>query len=141
MVIMPFEENHLKALRLQQSQAWLGQTIVESTYGRDLLAGGPCFSAVLDNEVLCCAGLVHIWEGRAQAWSLFSANAGRRFVSIFRAIASFLSIQDVRRIEALVAVDFDQGHRMIEMLDFKREGTLIKYFPHGGDCVMYGRVK
>jgi RimJ/RimL family protein N-acetyltransferase len=84
---------------------------------------------------------VNMWDNRAQAWALIAAGAGRHFVRMFRAMKSFLELQDIRRIEATVDARFEQGHRMMRMLGFEYEGLMRAYLPDGRDCALYGRVR
>lgn len=140
MIVAPFKREHLDILELQQAQAWIRPMFNTKEY-RDAIEGsGPCFTGFHDGEVLGCAGIVHVWEGRAYAWALMSAIAGRHFISVFRAISRFLELQSIKRIEAVVQSDFEQGHRMIKMLGFSFEGELKAYLPNGADCAIYGRV-
>lgn len=140
MHIMPFEPVHLRALVLQEAQSWMGP-MLKSDYGDTLKRSGPCFSLVDGDEVIVCSGVVNMWENRAQAWALISAGAGQHFVRIFRAMRSFLDLQDTRRIEATVDANFMQGHRLMRMLGFEYEGMMHAYLPDGRDCCLYGRVR
>lgn len=142
MHIIPFEPVHLRSLVLQEAQAWMSP-MLKDDYGKYLKDAGPCFTAEVDNRILVCSGLVNIWENRAQAWALMSADAGQHFVRIFRAIRSFLELQDTRRIEATVDADFEQGHRLMRMLGFQLETPepMRAYLPDGRDCCLYGMVR
>lgn len=141
MHIVPFQPMHLRALVLQEAQAWMGP-MLKDDYGKTLMKAGPAFTlAEADGSVIVCSGLVHMWENRAQAWALISADAGRYFVRIFRAMSSFLEIQDTRRIEATVDANFLQGHRLMRLLGFELEGMMRAYLPDGRDCSLYGRVR
>jgi hypothetical protein len=141
MHIIPFEPSHLRGLILQESQAWMSP-MLKQDYGAYLKNSGPCFTAAHEDRVLVCSGLVNVWENRAIAWALMSADAGRSFVRIFRAIRSFLDLQDIRRIEATVDANFDQGHRLMRMLGFTLETPepMRSYLPDGRDCHLYARV-
>ena len=136
-----FKSDDLRSLRLQAAQAWMGGTVGESGYGEALVAGGPSYTLRDGDRALVCAGIVHIWAGRAQAWSLVSGEAGRHFVRVVRGLARFLDAQDVVRIETAVDVDFAAGHRMVRLLGFEREGRMRSYLRAGMDCDLYARVK
>lgn len=140
MLIVPFKQEHLDALALQESQAWVRSMFPSKEYRVAIQKAGPCFTGIHDGKVLCCAGLAHVWEGRAQAWALMSCFAGMNFIGIFRGIKRFLDMQHYRRLEAVVDVGFEPGHRLMKMLGFKAEGVLSAYLPNGADCMMYGRV-
>jgi hypothetical protein len=142
MHIIPFEPMHLRSLVLQDAQSWMSPMLNED-YGKYLKDAGPCFTAAQDGRVLVCSGLVNLWENRAQAWALMSDDAGRHFIRIYRAIRSFLELQDTRRIEATVDANFEQGHRLMRILGFRLETPepMLAYLPDGRACSLYSRVK
>lgn len=143
MTIVPFEPWHLMRISLQNSQVYMGSVLATGEYGEHVKKAGPCFTAMDGDEVIACAGLAIMWEGRAHAWALMSVNSGRRFVRIVRAIQRFLDMQDIRRIEAVVDEGFEQGHRMLMMLGFKLETPepMRGFAPDGHACYQYARVK
>lgn len=140
MHVIPFEPLHLRTLVLQEAQAWM-QPMLADDYGVSLKKAGPCFTITEGEDVVMCSGMVNMWENRAQAWALISQGAGAHFVRIFRAMKSYLDLQDTRRIEAVVDANFEQGHRMMRMLGFQHEGLMRAYLPDGRDACLYGRIK
>lgn len=140
MHVVPFQPVHLRALVLQEAQAWM-QPLLRDDYGSTLVKAGPCFTLADGDEVIACSGVVNMWENRAQAWALISQGAGAHFVRIFRAMRSFLELQDTHRIEATVDTNFEQGHRLMRMLGFQHEGLMRAYLPDGRNCDLYARVR
>lgn len=140
MRIVPFEPVHLRALVLQDAQSWMGP-MLRADYGEALKRGGPCFTALDGDEVLACSGVLRMWENRDQAWALMAANSGRHFVGIYRGIKRFLDLHDARRVEATVDSNFDEGHRLMRLLGFEREGRMRAYLMDGRDCDLYARVR
>lgn len=140
MNIVPFAPEHLRALVLQDAQAWMGP-MLQHDYGESLRRGGPCFTAMDGDEIIACAGVIQIWENRELAWALISARSGPYFTRIYRAIKRFLDMHNVRRIEATVDSNFAAGHRLMKMLNFEREGTMRAYLMDGRDCDLYARVR
>lgn len=141
MRVVPFDPAHLHSMALQSSQSWMEPMLKNPSYGEFLKSAGACITIMNGDHVVACGGLVNMWENRAQVWSLISHDAGRHFVRVVRVMQSFLDLQDIRRIEATVDADFEQGHRLIHMLGFKYEGLMPAYLPNGRDCCLYGRVK
>lgn len=141
MHIVPFEPGHLRSLVLQDAQTWMSSVLMDEHYGISLKNSGPCFTLENNGDVIACAGLVHMWENRDQAWALISRDAGKNFVRMFRAMQSFLDLQDTRRIEATVDAKFLQGHRLMRMLGFEYEGLMRAYLSDGRDCALYARLK
>lgn len=140
MHIEPFQPKHLEILVLQPSQAAVS-VFFDDEYGHALKAAGPCFTAIHEGEILACAGVVKQWENRAIAWGLISANAGKQFVRIHKAVQRFLEATEFKRVEAFVDSDFEPGHRWIKMLGFEYEGYMKNFSPLGRDCLLYSRIK
>lgn len=140
MEIVPFQPEHLNNLALQASQADFFQNF-DKSYAPLLISAGPCFTAIKDGIVLGCAGLTKQWDNRAIAWALLSANLGREFIRIHRAVERYLLIADFKRIEAFVDANFAEGHRWMQMLGFEREGYMRSFSPSGNDAVLYARIK
>lgn len=138
--LIEFKPEHLQMMIVQEQQAWMDSMMKDQDYGAALVSGGPCFTLLDDERVVICAGLVHLWENRSQAWAVISRDAGRHFVRIVRAMRAFLDQQTIRRIETTVDSDFMQGHRLMQMIGFQREGLMKHYAPDGRDCVLYARV-
>lgn len=140
MEIVPFNLEHLRELALQPMQAWMGDRLTPE-YGKSIQVAGPCFTAVHNGAVLGCAGVVRMWAGRDQAWALLGGECGRHFVGIVRGMARFLDAHPTHRVEAVVAHDFAQAHRMIQMLGFEHEGLMRGYMADGRDADLYARIK
>ena len=141
MDVIPFLPSHLHALILQDSQAWM-EPMMRAGYADEVAHHGPCFTLTDGVTVYACAGIIHVWDGRAQAWALISKSAGQCMVRLYRAIRQFLDDCTIRRIEATVDAGFMPGHRMLLMLGFKRETSepMRAYLPDGRNCHLYARV-
>ena len=140
MNIIPFEPDHLQTLALQDSQAWV-MPMLSPEYGAMLKKAGLCFTAMEGEEIMACAGIMKIWEGRDLAWALISGNSGKHFIKIYRAIKLFIDTHPTRRIEATVDFNFAEGHRLMRMLGFEYEGKARAFMPDGRDVGLYARVK
>ena len=140
MTIVPFQPEHLTAIRLQPAQIALQPTLMQSGYGPALQAAGPCYSALVDDEVIACAGFYPQWEGRAIVWALISASAGRHFFALHKAVLRGFKLQGFRRLETAVVVGFTEGERWARMLGFELEGRMRGYMPDGTDCDLYARI-
>jgi hypothetical protein len=140
MDVQPFKPADLEELSLQPSQEFLANFLVRPGYGQELVDAGPCYTGRHNGKIVCCAGVVNLWEGRASAWALLSADAGKCMRALHREVGRFLDGCDVKRVEAYVYPDFAAGHRWARMLGFKYEG-LMRAFQHGVDMDMYARIK
>lgn len=140
MKIEPFRPEHLERLLLQPRQADARQLFENPAYGQ-ALANGLAYTAIEGDVILCCAGLLPHWEGRAEVWSLMGADLRRHFVAIHHAAVRLLDVADFRRIEASVDAKFCNGRRWVERLGFKAEGVMRAYTPDGRDCIRYAKVR
>lgn len=140
MRVVAFAAAHLPALTIQSAQA-APLTLAEA---EELAKLGYCYTGVDEaGTVQAIAGVVPMWEGRAQAFAFIGTNAGRHFVSIDRAVRRFLAASTYRRIEAHVDANFAAGLRWIEMLGFERETArpMRSFTPDGRDCHLYARIR
>ena len=139
MIIVPYKAEHLISVVAQESQAYLSRWITPEQ--SRALEGPYAFSAIDGDKVLGCAGVVEHWPGRGLAWAYLDKDIGRNMVGVHRAVKRFFEVCPVRRIEAAVDVNFDAGHRWVQMLGFELETVRMKaYRPDGGDCAMYVRI-
>lgn len=141
MRIVPFQPAHLDALMLQPAQEMARPLLADADYRKTLTVPGMAFSAIDGETVLCCAGLLPYWEGRAEAWALMGADLRHTFLGIHYATKRFLNACGVRRVEAAVDPDFGCAREWIEALGFQFEGLMPAYTPDGRDCSRYARVR
>lgn len=139
--IVKMKPHHLRELRLQPMQAGLSTTIANEEYAESLANTDYAFAVLADGRVIACAGCLEMWENRAYAWSMISADAGRHFFGFIRAVDGFLKQAPWRRIEAAVQSDFEQAHRMIRLLGFEFEGRMRAFSADGVDNDLYARVR
>lgn len=141
MHIVPYQPEHLDALLLQPNQAYMRGFLGKPEYRQLLNVPGKAFSAVHDGQVYACAGLVMVWQGRAEAWALMAPDLRKHFLTIHNATLRFLTSCAVPRVEANVDEDFGCARRWIEMLGFSFEGKSPKFTPDGRTVLRYARVQ
>lgn len=135
---MPFRAWHLAWLSLQEEQRWFTPTV---PYGIQLQAAGPAFTAFAGTEVVGCAGIIPLWTGRAQVWSLMSDLVRLYPIPIHRAVKRYIEQYDVTRLECTVDPRSPRAVAWVQRLGFTYEGTLRKYTPIGTDMDLYVRIK
>ena len=138
--VVKFKPADLDELRLQPAQEYLAAFVGRPGYGQELVDAGPCYTVRQGGKIICCAGVVELWQGRASAWALLSGEAGRSMIGLHRMVEDFLDGCGIRRVEAYVYPDFEPGHRWARMLGFEREG-LMRAFQQGADMYMYSRIR
>lgn len=140
MTVIPFEVSHLRLMKVQPAQQAVLQHVTDDFLS--LLENTNAFTAVVDGEVIACAGVIEYYKGRGEAWSYLSADLGSNMVAVYRAIKSYLDTVDVRRIEITVDTDFAEGHRFAKLLGFELEAPRMKaYDMDGRDKALYARIK
>lgn len=140
MRIEPYSPAHLEALLLQPAQEFARPLLANPDYRQALAVPGMAFTALDGDRVLACAGLMPLWEGRAEAWALMSHDLRSHFLGIHYATKRFLNACGMRRVEAAVDAQFGCAKEWIEALGFKFEGPLASYTPDGRDCLRFARV-
>lgn len=137
---MPFEPWHFHWLRLQPTQAHLASLMTDE-HGEAIMTAGPCFSAFVGYDVIACAGIIQLWPGRAQVWSLLSESMPLYYRTIHRAVKRYIQDYPVRRLECIVDPRHHDAVRWAEHLGFVKESTMSAYDMHGNDQAMYVRVQ
>lgn len=111
------------------------------TYADMLVTCGPSFAFLDEGEVWGCAGVQELEPHRATAWALIHKDIGTRFFKFHKAVLSFLDECKYHRVEMATQDGFRDAERWAEMLGFKWEGCMQKYFPDGSLGNLYARVK
>lgn len=141
MKLVKFRAEHLQRLTLQPAQRYFHGNFEDPAYGRALETSAFSFTGLDDDgAVIGCAGVHELWQGRAVAWALLSADAGPHFKAIHKAARGFFVQAPWRRIEAMVEDGFDAGHRWAKMLGMDHEGCMRAYSPGGKDFHIYARI-
>lgn len=144
MEIIPFEPLHLRAVLPQAAQHSV-ESYFEAIDAAQFKAEAMSFTALDGDEVLGCAGVVHLWPGVGQAWAVLSMRALACPVTLTRTALRELDrmsrAHGFARIQATVADGHGAGARWLAFLGFEVEGLLVNYGPGGqGDYWIYGRT-
>jgi len=137
--VTPFIPAHLGLIKLQKLQMQLSDWV--SYEQASTLAQFPSYTAFDGDTPIGAAGVMPIWQGRAQAWAFLSEMGPQNFIKCHRAVKHFLDGCEVRRLEISVDCDFKQGHKWAEMLGFTLECERMQHYsPDGQDCASYVRI-
>ena len=140
MLIIPYKAEHLSGLMLQAAQQYMQAYISEAD--TKALEQGYAYTGLDEGNVLICAGVMPIWQGRGLAWAYVAEHARAHMIALTRSVKQVLDTLPFDRIEAAVDVDFGQGHRWARLLGFELEvARMRKFRPDGGDAALYARVK
>ena len=141
MMIVPFEAAHLRLMMVQPAQVQTLGFVKESDLEM-IEKKTQAFTAIADDEILACAGVIEYYPGRGEGWSYLSANIKHHMVPVVRAIKTYIQDSNVRRIEITVDADFEQGHRMAKLLGLELEAPRMRAYDLAGrDRALYARIK
>lgn len=91
---------------------------------------GPAFTAVIDDKIIGCGGVMIMWAGVGHAWVAFSKDIEPYPVWFTRTIRCALSdiIRGCKlhRVEAVVLAD--QGTRWLQSLGFRVENDIAQAY-------------
>lgn len=111
----------------------------------DREANGQSLTAVVDDEIIGCGGIVPVCPGVGEVWTLFSYKLDKHPVKAYEVIRDGLKklIEDnnLHRIEAWGRLDFPQAHTLFKHLGFLVEGKARKRTPNKVDCILYSIVR
>lgn len=135
MIVAPFEPWHLSRLEVQPAQREEAQ--IQGDFH------GSAWSILVGESVICSAGLMELWPGRAYAWALLSVHAGPHMLGLTRIGRSIMDASPYRRIEMYVESEFTAGHRFARLLGFVCETPegMRGYLPTGAKAHLYAKVR
>ncbi len=107
---------------------------------------GPAFTAIIDDKVIGCAGIVIPWPGMGIAWVVLDKAIEHHGVWMTRVIKHVIrdamSGLGLYRLEAVVLTDSVRNQRWIELLGFTRENGMAKnYMPDGHNVYRYELIR
>lgn len=139
-VVVDFKKEHyFKMTHTEATKKFMGlmkdgqlEALEKTPYSRSFMEG---------NEVVACAGIIELWEGRGEAWAMLNPKHNQNMIGLIRWFGSLLDNFPIRRIEAPLVADYEPGIRLAKLLKFKKESGLLKhFFPDGRDAIMYARI-
>lgn len=140
-IIRPFKPADMVDIAVQQGQQAIGEAgMVTLAQGRDYAASGPAVAMTrgTDGPLLCLAGLRQTHGHYATAWCVMADGKRHDFVAITRACRTLLDFHPhYTRVDTLVHVDYEAGHRWAQMLGFEPAHVLRHAAPDGGDMMLY----
>lgn len=133
---------NIKAFDLKTLKPFVCQKEQREEFNLDILQNQNLMRFVMENEkeTLAIFWFWNLGEGRFSVGSFLSQNCGPFFPEMKTLIERLFDFYNAPRYEAIVKTDFENGHRMIKLLGFEREGTMRK-FVKGCDFDLYARVK
>lgn len=135
---------HLLTLAKEPDNAFIGEWL-KNGIAESWVEAEECFSGFVNDQLMICAGISRYWNGRGHIWSVFSENARRYFVAVFRGMRRFLQTTNYARLEMDIPLDRPYSalaHRRALLLGFELECSRARKFrPSGSDSALYAWVR
>jgi hypothetical protein len=105
---------------------------------------GEAFTVTVGDEVLFIGGMIPLFTGVAEVWSLTSEVVELYPIAFHKAVDKILSYWDslykLHRIQCKVVWSHTRSREWLKRLGFQEEGLMRKYDAHGRDYYMYAKV-
>ena len=105
---------------------------------------GPCVTAFVNRRPVAVFGIVFLWQGVGEAWSLFTKESRRYPIAMTKgAIAFFDSCQilsNLHRLQITVKCTDKRAVSWAKHLGFVEEGTMIAYSADKDNTYMMRRI-
>lgn len=140
MIVVPFTAAHMRELDQADGRAYLAMSVTPAQI-EAMEADTRTYTGLHEGNVVAIGGIADAWVGRALLWSYMGPTARRHMVALTRVAKRLIEMSPVNRLEADVDVDFEPGHRWLQLLGFELETPRMrKYRPDGGDMAKYVRI-
>jgi hypothetical protein len=144
--IVPFEIAHLEIIKARKFEA-RELARLPDLEGRVLgyMARGMAYTGFLGEEILMCGGIVLLWPGVGEGWSittpLVTAHPVLFHFAMRRIMELLVRTMGLWRLEVAIQGDHYVSQRWIKRLGFEFEGFKQAYGPDGSDYVGFARVR
>jgi len=141
-VLVPFKAEHLMSFIPRDS--WWQENWKLSL---DKENGGPSFTAMVNTNILGCAGVIIPHPGLAMAWMVLNKDIEHYGLWITRTVKLLLRdikrAYELHRIELIVFEYHERNRRWAEILGFTIEnnGIARAYTPEGQNMIRYEMVE
>lgn len=137
------QADHLRYLIPQDEQRSDHAAILLNAEYNAVIDRSPGMSAWDGSVCIAAGGVLPIFNHKAGAWALFSADARRFMLPIIRQIRRGIAVLPYRRIEITVRADFEQGRTLARLIGMRLETPepMIASGAMGEDEYLYAVVK
>lgn len=136
--LVPFKAEHMLAFVPRGTPV-----LPEMRFALAKEKGGPAFTAMLDDRVIGCAGIVLLWPGVGSAWVVFDKEIEKHSVWMTRHVKAVLRDTarcfKLHRVEAVVPLENPSDMKWINLLGFRteRDGLAQLYTQDRRDVVRF----
>lgn len=142
---VPFNPLHLKTFKGLDDYG-VAQVPAEVREQRILFQSqcGPSITAYIEDRPVAIFGIVVIWDGVGEAWSLFSEESRRYPIAMTKGAHAFFDICEIlftlHRIQITVRSEDKRAMSWASCLGFEKEGLLRHYSVDKKDYYMMRRT-
>ncbi len=108
-----------------------------------LFSTGPAFTGYAHDEMVAAGGIIIMWKGVGEAWTLTSPLVHEYPIFFTRTIRDYLNAMIIKykfeRVQSVVQKDYEMANRWIKTLGFKPEGEMPKYRA-GKTFIRYAKI-
>jgi hypothetical protein len=121
-ILVPFRAEHAMSLIDRDTL-----TSMEISMAVERETRGPAYTAMLDDKVIGCSGVIVMWPGVGYAWASFTDDIHAHRIWATRVIKR--SLHDIahglglHRVEAVALCGDDRNQRWLEALGFRPESA------------------
>lgn len=143
-LIVPFNVNHAMTIHEQESY-FDTYNPPDKVYDWNLTRqkAGNAFTLYQGNEIVGCGGIMKIWDGFGEAWTLFTRLLFQNPKTVHKTVkyimGELIKEEGFKRVQAVVDASNERAVRWIERLGFEREGLMRKYIGDK-DFYLYARI-
>lgn len=142
MDIDKFKPDDLLELGLQLNESYIEAFRLDPNY-RKSIAEFDSWTVRQRGKVVACGGIIPLWNGRSQAWSMISSDiGGAGLFGLTKFCRKILNSYPGKRVEATVVEAFPEGCRWVDLLGFEKETPMpmAKFLPDGRAAYLYSRM-
>lgn len=139
--VEPMQPYHGQMLALRLGESLQRELLADPCYCGSLATTGQAYTAMEDNRVVCCMGVIPIHACVGQGWGMLPPGLSlRTMVNVRAGARRFLDACDYKRVQVAVALDHAGGHSFARSLGFVDEALMRAWMPDGSDAVQYVRI-
>lgn len=131
--LVPFRAEHMLTFVNRDTDV-----LQEMRFAVEKERGGPAFTALVDNKIIGCGGIVLMWGGVGAAWVAVSKDIEPYKVwmtrTVRRSLRDIVRALNLHRVEAVVLTDGDS--RWIQAVGFHLENDVAKKYTQDKRDVM-----
>ena len=110
----------------------------------DIKVHGLSFTLLADNTPILSGGIIPLWNGVAEGWSIASKRISTNKIKSSRLIKKRMDIlcaaNRIWRVQTTVKANFKTGLRFAEFLGYKNEGLMRAYGPDKTDYYRMAKI-